>query len=102
MPPRRPPPSHTSCATASSRGSSSPACGPSRGCSVRRATGRTSRPPRSPTVLSLVIPAYNEALRLPATLRRVHEYLDETGEEYEVIVVDDGSTDDTVAAVRTF
>jgi glycosyltransferase involved in cell wall biosynthesis len=51
-------------------------------------------------VLSLVIPAYNEALRLPATLRRVREYLDEAGEDYEVIVVDDGSTDDTEAVVR--
>jgi dolichyl-phosphate beta-glucosyltransferase len=51
-------------------------------------------------VLSLVIPAYNEALRLPATLRAVRDYLDGAGEEYEVIVVDDGSTDDTVAAAR--
>jgi len=43
-----------------------------------------------------VIPAYNEALRLPQTLVRVREYLDAAGEEYEVIVVDDGSADDTV------
>jgi dolichyl-phosphate beta-glucosyltransferase len=53
-------------------------------------------------VLSLVIPAYNEALRLPATLRVVRAYLDDVGEAYEVIVVDDGSTDDTVAAARAF
>jgi len=52
--------------------------------------------------LSLVIPAYNEALRLPATLRRVREYLDESGEAYEVIVVDDGSDDDTVAVAQSF
>ena len=50
-------------------------------------------------VISVVIPAYNEAERLPATLRRVREYLDAAGEEYEVIVVDDGSTDGTVAFV---
>jgi dolichyl-phosphate beta-glucosyltransferase len=47
--------------------------------------------------LSIVIPAYNEALRLPRTLERAHEYLNTTGERYEVIVVDDGSTDDTAA-----
>jgi len=47
-------------------------------------------------VLSLVIPAFNEELRLPATLERVRQYLDSTGEQYEVIVVDDGSLDGTV------
>jgi dolichyl-phosphate beta-glucosyltransferase len=52
--------------------------------------------------LSLVIPAYNEALRLPATLRRVREYLDASGEGYEVIVVDDGSDDETVAVAEGF
>lgn len=51
-------------------------------------------------MLSLVIPAYNEELRLPATLTRVREYLDSTGEPYEVIVVDDGSSDHTVATTR--
>jgi dolichyl-phosphate beta-glucosyltransferase len=51
-------------------------------------------------MLSLVIPAYNEGKRLPPTLRRVRDYLDEQGEEYEVIVVDDGSADDTVVHVE--
>jgi dolichyl-phosphate beta-glucosyltransferase len=46
-------------------------------------------------MLSLIIPAFNEAERLPATLVRVREYLDGAGEEYEVLVVDDGSRDDT-------
>jgi dolichyl-phosphate beta-glucosyltransferase len=48
-------------------------------------------------VLSLVIPAYNEAHRLPRTLTRVREYLDAQHEDYEVLVVDDGSRDDTVS-----
>ena len=73
---------------------------------IRTQPGRAARGTNhltpAPTVLSLVIPAYNEALRLPATLRRMREYLDDAGEDYEVIVVDDGSTDDTVATVRTF
>jgi glycosyltransferase involved in cell wall biosynthesis len=48
-------------------------------------------------VISLVIPAFNERDRLPATLARTREYLDSLGEEYEVIVCDDGSGDGTAA-----
>jgi len=51
-------------------------------------------------VLSVVVPAYNESGRLPGSLRRMREYLDAAGEEYEVIVVDDGSGDDTHAATQ--
>jgi dolichyl-phosphate beta-glucosyltransferase len=46
-------------------------------------------------VLSVVVPAYNESARLPGSLRRMREHFDAAGEEYEVIVVDDGSGDDT-------
>jgi glycosyltransferase involved in cell wall biosynthesis len=46
--------------------------------------------------LSLVIPAYNEASRLGASLARAFAYLNEQGYESEVLVVDDGSTDETV------
>ena len=51
-------------------------------------------------MISVVIPAFNERERLPATLKDVREYLDEAGEEYEVIVSDDGSSDGTVAFVE--
>ena len=51
-------------------------------------------------VISVVVPAFNERERIPATLERLREYLDAAGEEYEVIVADDGSTDDTVAFVE--
>ncbi len=54
------------------------------------------------TSLSLVIPAYNEAGRLPDNLPAVAKYLNERFEDYEVIVVDDGSRDDTVALVRSY
>jgi len=51
-------------------------------------------------MLSLIIPAFDEEGRLPGTLTRVREYLESAGEEYEVIVVDDGSGDDTAAVAE--
>ncbi len=45
--------------------------------------------------LSVIIPAYNEAQRLPATLEAVNRYLTGQPYEYEIIVVDDGSSDQT-------
>ena len=50
--------------------------------------------------LSIVIPAYNEAGRLPGTLDRIEGYLRSSGAQSEVIVVDDGSTDNTAEVVR--
>jgi dolichyl-phosphate beta-glucosyltransferase len=55
-----------------------------------------TEPPR----LSVVIPAFNEALRLPAYLEEIVGFLEGRGEPYEVIVVDDGSTDGTAEVVR--
>jgi glycosyltransferase involved in cell wall biosynthesis len=53
----------------------------------------------SPRV-SVVIPAYNEAKRIPQTLRIVREHLESNGCNAEVIVVNDGSSDETVSAVE--
>lgn len=50
--------------------------------------------------LSIVIPAYNEAERLPPTLRSVLEFVRREGRQAEVIVVDDGSTDGTSDETR--
>jgi dolichyl-phosphate beta-glucosyltransferase len=52
--------------------------------------------------LSVVIPAYNEALRLGPTLERVVAYLRGRGVSYEVLVVDDGSTDSTAEVAEKF
>jgi dolichyl-phosphate beta-glucosyltransferase len=49
---------------------------------------------------SVVIPAYNETRRLPRYLYEVVAYFDGRDALYEVLVVDDGSTDDTAARVR--
>src|SRR5689334_24232575 len=50
--------------------------------------------------LSVIIPAYNEAARLGNTLRAVVDYLRENEPEAEVIVVDDGSADNTAELAR--
>ncbi|MFY9621241.1 MAG: dolichyl-phosphate beta-glucosyltransferase [Pyrinomonadaceae bacterium] len=53
-----------------------------------------------PPQLTIVVPAYNEAARLGRSLSRIVEYLNEHFESSEVIVVDDGSTDDTAGVAE--
>ena len=45
--------------------------------------------------LTVIIPAFNEESRLPATLDGLADYLDTWGVDYRVLVVDDGSSDAT-------
>lgn len=47
--------------------------------------------------LSVVIPAYNAAGIVAETIRECHSWLAQHGLEHEIIIVDDGSTDQTVA-----
>jgi dolichyl-phosphate beta-glucosyltransferase len=54
----------------------------------------------SSVYLSVIIPAYNEELRLPETLGQVLRYLSTQPYRSEVIVVDDGSTDGTARILR--
>ena len=49
---------------------------------------------------SVVIPSYNEALRLPPCLDTVVAYFEGRDEPYEVVVVDDGSRDGTAQAIE--
>jgi dolichyl-phosphate beta-glucosyltransferase len=51
--------------------------------------------------LSIIIPAYNEARRLPDSLRKIATYLAAHPLPVEIIVVDDGSRDGTDAAAAT-
>src|SRR5258708_1605166 len=51
---------------------------------------------------SIVIPAYNEGARLAPTLEKVLAYVHQQGWDAEVIVVNDGSRDNTAAIVREF
>jgi dolichyl-phosphate beta-glucosyltransferase len=45
--------------------------------------------------ISVVIPAFNEELRIAGTIQSVHDYLRKRYASYEIVVVDDGSTDAT-------
>lgn len=50
--------------------------------------------------LSVIVPAYNEAERLPSTLRRLQQYLSKSSYTYEILVVLDGATDATLDVLR--
>jgi len=51
---------------------------------------------------SFIIPAYNESERLSASLPKVLDYIHQRQYDAAVIVVNDGSTDDTASVVRRF
>jgi dolichyl-phosphate beta-glucosyltransferase len=50
--------------------------------------------------ISVIIPAYNEEQRIVPTVRRISEYLKDNWRDYEIVIVDDGSTDGTAKAVE--
>ncbi|PWT85019.1 MAG: glycosyl transferase [Proteobacteria bacterium] len=52
--------------------------------------------------LSIVIPSFNEELRLPASLEKIAAFLHSSGRNAEVIVVDDGSRDRTAEVAESF
>jgi dolichyl-phosphate beta-glucosyltransferase len=52
--------------------------------------------------LSVIIPAYNEERRLPNTLEAIGAYLHARSLRAEIIVVDDGSSDETAALVEKY
>ena len=52
--------------------------------------------------LSIIIPAYNEEFRIGATLESIAAFLDERDMDDEVIVVDDGSSDNTIAVASKY
>jgi dolichyl-phosphate beta-glucosyltransferase len=52
--------------------------------------------------LSIVIPAYNEEQRLPETLQTIHAFLEKQPYAAEVLVVENGSNDHTLAIAQEF
>jgi dolichyl-phosphate beta-glucosyltransferase len=55
-----------------------------------------------PPSISIVIPAFNESRRIADTLGKVREFLGRTPLSFEILVVNDGSTDETAEIVRRF
>jgi dolichyl-phosphate beta-glucosyltransferase len=86
----------------------SPVTGPSPAERVRSDVRQLSasaelRPsPRGEITLSIVIPAYNEQARLPKTVLETLRWCSARGLTFELVIVDDGSQDETLALARTF
>jgi dolichyl-phosphate beta-glucosyltransferase len=57
-------------------------------------------PESSEPFLSIVVPAYNEAARIGPTLDRLRSYAQSSPYSVELIMVDDGSTDETLSVIR--
>ena len=68
--------------------------------SVAQGNGKRMNP--GAPKLSIVIPAFNEEKRLPVTLERIASYINRSGRETEVVVVDDGSADGTIGVAESF
>jgi len=57
--------------------------------------------PSEPTVdISVVLPVYNEAGSLPDLIPEITEVLGRLGRPYEIVAIDDGSSDDSVEVLR--
>lgn len=52
--------------------------------------------------LSVILPAYKESERITRTLKEIKEHLDKKGYEYEILVVVDGSPDNTAEVAKGF
>ena len=52
--------------------------------------------------ISIIIPTYNEEDRIPKSLEKISEYTKNDPDKYEVIVVDDASTDNTSETAKKF
>ncbi|MFA5156618.1 MAG: dolichyl-phosphate beta-glucosyltransferase [Candidatus Omnitrophota bacterium] len=53
-----------------------------------------------PILYSVVIPVYNEEAAITSTIKRIEDYFNKRRSTYEVILVNDGSTDATVTKIR--
>jgi dolichyl-phosphate beta-glucosyltransferase len=65
-------------------------------------TGPSPARAASPFELSIIIPSFNEELRLPRTLELIASYIKASNRRTEVLVVDDGSTDRTAEVAASF
>lgn len=52
--------------------------------------------------ISIVVPVYNEQKRIDQSLQKIRVYMEEKGYDYEVVISDDGSTDNTVKILKEY
>ncbi len=52
-------------------------------------------------MISILVPAYNEADSIVETIKRLQKIMDQTSRVYEIIVIDDGSADNTAALAES-
>lgn len=52
--------------------------------------------------ISIIAPIFNEAENIPELYRRISEVLDSTGELWEIVMIDDGSTDGSTELIREY
>ncbi len=64
--------------------------------------GEPDRRAQDSVFLSIIIPAYNEEKRLPSTLESIDAFLQKQPYSYEVLVVENGSTDATTQVAEAF
>ncbi len=64
-----------------------------------RAAGRASTGAQTTRMLSVILPVWNEVDSVPELVEKLSQVLGATGERYEILFVDDGSTDGTFEAV---
>jgi|SRR4051812_30349202 dolichyl-phosphate beta-glucosyltransferase len=69
---------------------------------LRRTIAAPNHPQEPALKYSIIIPAYNESERLPATLEKVMAHIAEHKWDAEVLVVNDGSRDNTAGLTREF
>jgi glycosyltransferase involved in cell wall biosynthesis len=67
---------------------------------VAAADGVAPVQPPQPPVASVVLPCYNEAAHVLLELERITAALDASGLPYEVLAIDDASSDDTLQVLR--
>jgi glycosyltransferase involved in cell wall biosynthesis len=65
-------------------------------------TGRSSKSETSAFELSIIVPSFNEEVRLPASLGLIAAYVSSANRSTEVLVVDDGSNDGTAEVAASF
>jgi dolichol-phosphate mannosyltransferase len=53
-------------------------------------------------IISIIAPIYNEAANIPELYRRIRDALDSTNEPWELVMVDDGSTDGSTDLIREY